>query len=215
MVGAYERYRSVEGFEIHAKNFELGLATLFCELEKEPAKQIAFLEGNIDFADQHRTTVRIQWWKERAMTLLAETYYYSGDRDEADRLYAEVRSRLPEKIDHDLAGWCKSWCDRHEARQLMEKGDWEGAYSKILQARLATTKYGRFNLSKGLTMERIVRMSAEIQRHRGNDKEAEEDLEYAQTIAEHTARLRVALEAQLKTMANDAKENGGTGAGQD
>ena len=149
------------------------------------------------------------------MTLLAETYYYSGDRDEADRLYAEVRSRLPEKIDHDLAGWCKSWCDRHEARQLMEKGDWEGAYSKSLQARLATTKYGRFNLSKGLTMERIVRMSAEIQGKRGNETEAKEDLEYAQTIADHTARLRVALEAQLKTMANDAKENGGTGAGQD
>ena len=140
------------------------------------------------------------------MTLLAENYYQLGNRAEADRLYAEVRSSLPKVPTHDLVGWCKSWCDRHEARQLMEKGDWDGAFSKILLARVGTIDYGHRNLSKGLTMERILRMSAEIQRNRGNHKEADEDLEYADLIARHAEKLRTALEAELKNFREPAPD---------
>lgn len=116
---------------------------------------------------------------------------------------------LPDKIDNSIPGRCKSWCDRHEACQLVEKGDWDGAYEKILQARVGTIEYGHRDLNKGLTMERILRMSAEIQTKRGNDREAKEDLQYAQSIADHAARLRVALEAQLKTL-DDPKQPAGS-----
>ena len=69
---------------------------------------------------------------------------------------------------------------------------------------------GRFNLSK---MERIVRMSAEIQGKRSNETEAKEDVEYARLIADHAAKLRGALEAQLKAMVNAAKRTGQPGPG--
>ncbi len=193
-------YFRLNGLEIHGRAIELGLAAILCEQSKEASEQVALLQANIDFADRHQLTDRIAWWKERAMTQLAETYYRHGNRQEANRLYAEVRSRLPEDSDHDLVGWCKSWCDRHEARQLMEKGDWDAAYEKILQARVGTIDYGHRNLSKGLTMERILRMSAEIQRKRGNHKEADEDEEYADLIARHAAKLRTAVEAELRKL---------------
>jgi hypothetical protein len=198
-VRAHDHCLSVSGLDIQAKRIEFALAEILRERKANPTTQFALLRGIRDFAERHQTTDRLIWWKERSTTLLAEAYYCQGNRAEADRLYAEVRSRLPDKIDHDLAGWCKSWCDRHEARQLMEKADWDGAYAKILEARLGTIEYGHRNLSKGLTMERIVRMSAEIQLHRGNDKEADEDLQYAQLIADHAAKLRTALEAEMKT----------------
>jgi hypothetical protein len=193
-------YLSDAGLAVNAKATELALAVVLRELHKEPEKQVMLLQGYKDFAERHETTPRIAWWKERAMTQLAETHFRLGNREEADRLYAEVRNRLPGKIDHSIAGWCKSWCDRHEARQLMEKGDWDAAYEKILQARVGTIDYGHRNLSKGLTMERILRMSAEIQRKRGNNKEADEDQEYADRIARHAAKLRVAVEAELKKL---------------
>ena len=132
------------------------------ELDSEPQTRVKLLNGVIEFTERHEITDRMLWWRERATTLLAEHYCVQGNRQEADCLYAEVRSLLPEDSDHDLVGWCKSWCDRHEARQLMEKGDWDAAYEKILQARVGTIDYGHRNLSKGLTMERILRMSAEI-----------------------------------------------------
>ncbi len=200
MLAACKSLSSCQGYEIHMRSMELGLAMLLRELGIEPAKQVELLELNIDFADQHQVTPNLAWWKERAMMQLAETYYRQGNHQEADRLYAEVRSQLPEDSDHDLVGWCKSWCDRHEARQLMEKGDWDAAYEKILQARVGTIDYGHRNLSKGLTMERILRMSAEIQRKRGNNKEADEDQEYADLIARHAAKLRTAVEAELRRL---------------
>ncbi len=184
------------------------LASILIELGKEPAKQIALLEDNIEFADRYETTARLEFWKERAMTLLGEAHYRLGNQREANQLYAEVRSRLPEESNNSLAGWCRSWCDRHEARQLMAAGDWDGAYDKILQARVGTIKCGHRNLSKGLTMERILRMSAEIQRKRGNDKEAADDLQYAQSIANHAAKLRDALSAELKAFELTGDQSG-------
>ena len=195
---AQQHYSEVKGLEYHQKCAELALAAILSELGEEPPKQVALLEEFIRYSEQHQPTDRIAWWKERAMTQLAEAHYRQGDHQEADHLYAEVRSSLPKESDHDIVGWCKSWCDRHEARQLMEKGDWDGAYSKILLARVGTIDYGHRNLSKGLTMERILRMSAEIQRNRGNHKEADEDLEYADLIARHAEKLRTALEAELQ-----------------
>ena len=205
---ALSGYRSDDGFEAHEKSVEVFLAAVLREIRAQPDKQVILLEDAISFAARYQMTGRQLWQQERAMTFLAESYYCQGNRSEADRLYAEISSRLPEKIDHETAGWCKSWCDRHEARQLMEKGDWDGAYDKILQARVGTIKYGNRNLSKGLTMERILRMSAEIQRKRGNNKEADDDLQYAQSIADHAARLRDALSAELRSLELAA---GGTG----
>lgn len=204
---AHRRVVSIEGLEIHTKFAELGLSEVLRELDKESEHRLILLKESIEFAEQHQTTARLEWWKERAMTLLAEDYYQLGNRAEADRLFAEVRGRLPEKTKHDIAGWCKSWCDRHEARQLMEKGDWDGAYSKIVQARVGTIDYGHRNLSKGLTMERILRMSAEIQQKRGELDEAREDLEYAQLIADHAAKLRIAVEAEMEKF-RESEKNG-------
>ncbi len=203
---AHDHCLSVAGLDTPAKRIEFALAEILREREASPTTQFALLRSILDFAERHQTTDRLIWWKERSTTLLAEAHYRQNNHAEADRLYAEVRNRLPDKIDHELAGWCKSWCDRHEARQLMEKGDWEDAYAKIVQARVGTIEYGHYNLNKGLTMERIVRMSAEIQRHRGNDKEADEDLEYAQMIADHAARLRTVLEAETKTWSEDEEK---------
>lgn len=197
---ALEGYRTEDGFGPHAKLVELALAEILRELQLEPTRQLTLLKGNIAFAEENQVTGRLLWRGERTMTLLAEAYYRHGNQQEANRLYAEVRSLLPEETKHELVGWCKSWCDRHEARQLMEKGDWDGAYEKILQARVGTIDYGHRNLSKGLTMERILRMSAQIQRKRGNNKEADEDQEYADRIARHAAKLRVAVEAELKKL---------------
>ncbi len=197
---ACQGYRASKGTAAPAKTVELLFSVMLREQGKAPVEQVALLKGIIDFCDQYQVTDRLVWRKERAMTQLAETYYRQGNRQEADRLYAEVRSRLPEDSDHDLVGWCKSWCDRHEARQLMEKGDWDAAYEKIFQARVGTIDYGHRNLSKGLTMERILRMSAEIQRKRGNNKEADEDQEYADLIARHAAKLRTAVEAELQKL---------------
>ena len=200
-VSAHERLTHVPNF-LYVKGLaELQLAMILSELGKEPEKQIDLLTSNVEFPDRYERTARLEFWKERSMTLLAETYYRQGNRHEADRLFAEVRSKLPAENNNNLPGWCRSWCDRHEARQLMEKGDWDEAYDKIFQARVGTINYGSHNpISKGLTMERILRMSAEIQRKRGNDKEAEDDLEYAQSIANHAARLREALTAELKSL---------------
>ncbi len=197
---AHVGYLAPEGVETHTKPLESALSAILSELQKEPARQVALLEQFMDFAERHQAGGVLEWWKERAMTQLAETYYRQGKHEEADRLYAEVRSRLPEDSDHDVVGWCKSWCDRHEARRLMEKGDWDAAYEKIFQARVGTIDYGHRNLSKGLTMERILRMSAEIQRKRGNSKEADEDEEYADLIARHAAKLRTAVEAELRKL---------------
>ena len=190
----------VLGFDLengHAAKMKLLVASVLMEAEQEPKKQIKFAEAFLEFANRYATKERLAFWPERGLTLLAEIHYRNGNHAEADRLYAQVRTRLPDKTDDTIAGWCKSWCDRHEARQLMEKGDWEGAYDKILLARTGTIDYGHRNLSKGLTMERILRMSAEIQAKRGKHEEAQEDLEYARLIADNAARLRAALEADL------------------
>ncbi len=195
----------VLGFDLengHAAKMKLLVASVLMEAEQEPEKQIEFAEAFLEFANRYATKQRLAFWPERGMTLLAEIHYRNGNHAEADRLYAQVRTRLPDKTDDTIAGWCKSWCDRHEARQLMEKGDWDGAYDKILLARAGTIDHGHRNLSKGLTMERILRMSAEIQRKRGHDKEAQEDLEYARLIARNAARLREALEEELKSQKN-------------
>ena len=197
-ISAREKSLSVEGVDLLTKSNDFMLAEILREAGVDLQERLALLNGIVDFTEQCQVTGQLAWWKERAMTLLAENYYLQGDHQQADRLYAEVRSLLPEDSDHDIVGWCKSWCDRHEARRLMEKGDWDGAYSKILLARVGTIDYGHRNLSKGLTMERILRMSADIQRKRGNHKEADEDLEYADLIARHAEKLRTALEAELK-----------------
>ncbi len=199
-ISAHHTLLSAPGVDIQTKSVELMTAEILRELDSEPHTRVKLLNGVIEFTEQFEITDRMLWWRERATTLSAEHYCVQGNRQEADRLYAEVRSRLPEDSDHDLVGWCKSWCDRHEARQLMEKGDWDAAYEKIFQARVGTIDYGHRNLSKGLTMERILRMSAEIQRKRGNDKEADEDQEYADLIARHAAKLRTAVEAELKKL---------------
>ena len=47
-------------------------------------------------------------------------------------------------------------------------------------------------------MERILRMSAEIRRKLGRDKEADEDLAYAQRIVDNVAKLKAALQADLE-----------------
>jgi hypothetical protein len=168
------------------------------ELSEDAPRQVRLAESFISFVDRYRLEGLYVFWRERGMTVLAEIQFRAGNRREADRVYAEVRSRLPENSDHWLAGWCRSWCDRHEARRLMEKGDYEGAEEKISSARLGTIKYGHRNLNKGLTMERILRMSAEIRRKLGRDKEADEDLAYAQRIVDNVAKLKAALQADLE-----------------
>lgn len=203
---AKKQYTADEGAEMVGLYAQLLLADLLREQRKEPGRQVALLQGIITFVERYQTTDRLRWWKMRATAELAEVHFWLGNREEADRLYARVRQELPDKIDHSVPGWCKSWCDRHEARRLMEKGDWEGAYQKILQARVGTIDYGHRNLSKGLTMERILRMSAEIQRERGNAKEADKDLEYAEMIADHAGELRVALESELDALENSKKD---------
>lgn len=86
----------------------------------------------------------------------------------------------------------------------MERGDWDGAFHKIVQAQAGAIDYGRLRCDKSITLERMLRMSAEIQRKRGNDKEAEADLRFAQRIAENAARLREALEPELRLLHADA-----------
>ncbi len=194
---------SKDRYELECLFAQLMRANVLMELGEETGWQIQNVKSYGISFEPYASDNRFRFGKERALTLLAEIYFRNNNRDEADRLYAQVCGLLPDKPNDILAGWCKSWCDRHEARQLMEKGDWDGAYNKILLARAGTIDYGHRNLNKGLTMERILRLSAEIQRKRGHDKEAKEDLEYADLIANRAARLREALEEEMKSQKNE------------
>ena len=180
--------------------YRVTLASLLMELSRDEDRQKAELQAAIEFSKKWQTEGQFRFWEERSMTVLAEAHYRAGSHEEADRLYAEVSSRLPEKVTHRVAGWCQSWCDRHDARRLMEKGEWDAAYNKVVLARAGTIDFGVYNLNKGLTMERILRMSAEIQRKRGNHEEAQADQEYADRIAAHAVKLRAALEAERKKL---------------
>lgn len=193
-------YASDDGGYLEKIYLQVTLARLLRELHKDPERQISLLENIIAFRDRYPRTERLMWQRERALTELAETHFWLGNRAEADRLYALVRKDLPGDSVYTLVGLCKSRCDWHEARQLMEQGDYERAYEKILSARLGTIKYGRQNLNKGLTMERILRLSAENRRKLGRDKEADEDLAYAQRIADHAARLKAAMEPEFERL---------------
>lgn len=185
-------------------------AQFLMELSSDFPKQVDLLRSFIAFADRFAYGGRLPYFRERGLAALAEVHYRNGNHAEADRLFGEVCSRVPDPIDNMYIGWCKSCCDRHEARELMDQGDWDGAFHKIVQAQTGAIDYGNKCFDKGIVMERMFRMSAEIQRKRGNDKEAEADLRFAERIAENAARLREALEPELRLLDADAAKTPAT-----
>ena len=178
---------------------------------KDFARQKEYLEAVIAYAEADQDNEESRYWPLRATTLLAEAHYRHGDREEADRLFDEVRRGLPKDPEPCTPGnctgtcylsWCQAWCDRHDARRLIDEGRYEEAIAAIERARELLELGAQRELSAGVTYEELRCLTAKAMCGLGRPEEVAEEMAMANAIAEHAARLRgethVPLESPLQ-----------------
>ncbi len=179
------------------------LAWILMLQNKDFPRQTEYLESAITYAES-RTDEEARYWPLRTKILLAEVTYRSGAREEADRMFAELRRQLPEdggeggKDSYVL--WCQAWCDRHEARRLMAAKEHEEALAAVYAARKALADNGnKAELTAGLTIQELCCLAAEAvnglgqnmpRRQYTGEYHPQAELPIANAIAEHAARLR-------------------------
>ena len=140
-----------------------------------------------------------RYWPERAMTLLAEATYRSGDRKDADRLFAEVRRWLPKDPKPCPNGkctnscyvfWCLAWCDRHDARALITDGKYQEAVAAIECAVKELANGDKRELNEGVTIQDLHCLKAEASYALGKESDVDMEIASANAIAGHAAELR-------------------------
>ena len=180
------------------------LAWILMEQGKDFPRQKEYLEAALEYAESAQDE-EARYWPPRLKTLLAEAAYRSGESAEANLLFAKLRLQLPRE--HEEGGkdlhmlWCRAWCERHEARLLIEEERYDEALAAIYAARKALSDGGKkAELSAGLTHQELCCLAAKAVDAGGGEDVAQVKSEHvnppqaeipiANAIAKHAARLR-------------------------
>ena len=180
------------------------LAWILMEQGKDFPRQKEYLEAALEYAESAQDE-EARYWPPRLKTLLAEASYRSGESAEANLLFAKLRLQLPRE--HEEGGknlhmlWCRAWCERHEARMLIDEKRYGEALGAVFAARKALSDGGKkAELSAGLTHQELCCLAAKVADELGvkdvaqmksqhaNPPQAE--IAIANAIAKHAARLR-------------------------
>ena len=175
------------------------LAWVLMMQDEDFPRQEEYLNSVIEYAEANQDKKSNRYWAERAMTLLAESKYRSGDLAEADRLFEEVRQRLPETpipcreskcMGACYVSWCLAWCERHKARQLIVEQKYWDAFRAIDSAVDRLKTGGQRDLNLGVTFEDLHCLKAEALCSLGHTDWADTEMSFANAIAKHAADLR-------------------------
>jgi tetratricopeptide (TPR) repeat protein len=175
------------------------LAWVLMMQDEDFPRQEEYLNSVIEYAESHQGKESNRYWPERAMVLLAEAKYRSGDLGEADRLFGEVRQQLPENpiacreskcTGACYVSWCLAWCDRHKARKLIAEQKYWDAFHAIDSAVDRLKTGGQRELNLGVTSEDLHCLKAEALCSLGYPQWVDTEMSLANVIAKHAADLR-------------------------
>lgn len=157
-------------------------------------------------------TISVRWQPAAMLTVLAEYQHRIGNEDEADRLFNEVQrivTEHPEVFEEmpPFKTFCRSWIARHEARKLMAEQRWEEAHQKMEEAIQGAFVAGHCYVSKGLVVERMLRLEAEILDQLRRHDQARGNREHAAEIAAHAAMLKRELGPLIEDILRTIEED--------
>ncbi|MGD9128160.1 MAG: hypothetical protein PVH19_12355 [Planctomycetia bacterium] len=157
------------------------------------------------FHEEGTRKQRFVWEEYHARSVLAEDYYREGKKDEADKMFAELRKQFLEeerpKPDDGLFAW--SWYD---ARRAYEKGEYNNALFIFPTAKRSCRSIEYRGMSRPWAAQQMLELEAKVLRQVDKNPKALSTEKDADQIAKAIANRLIKNKAQKALLAEKEAE---------